>query len=178
MPVFTPNKTWSVDEMANATLLNQYQRDNMKATMHRLAYKTADETVTNSTTLQNDDHLSFVTYPNDMWYLKLVLIVRQPAPVSFNSEIKVAFTFTAGALSLSSWTLDTGGGIGFKEWNTSGSSTGMDADLAYPNVHVIEGFLQAATTITTFQLQWAQATADTGGVTVYKGSTLWGANIT
>ena len=178
MPVFTRNKTWSVDEMANAVLLNQYHRDNEAATLHRLAYKTADETLASNTTLQNDNELFFSIYPNEKWYLRLVLICFQSSAVSFDCDIKVAFTFTAGALTMTSWTRSTGSGLTFVSWTGSGTPQSLYAKQTAVVVHVIEGYLQGGTAAPlTFAVQWAQNTSDAGPLHVYPGSTLWGANI-
>ena len=183
MPVYTkPEHSWSVDEMANATLLNQYHRDSMAATMHRIAYKTADETVTNSTTLQNDNHLFWSPPPSTTWYFRLVLWCSQPTVSSLPSDIKIAFSFQAGTIAMSSWYELPGGGATRGEWASTGFAVAMeavDSSAAERTMHVIEGVhVFTSTQPNVWQVQWAQNTADLGVVTVYKGSTLWGVDVT
>lgn len=181
MPVYTrPEKSWSVNEMATATLLNQWQRDNMSATLHRVAYKTVNETVTNDTTLQNDDHLFYLVYPNQTWYFKVALWCNQPSPVSFTCNLKLAFTFGTGSATMGAWTQDASSGLAIPSWTSSGTPQSLLADtVTTKTVHIIEGIHAFTGTVpTNFQVQWAQDTADTGGLTVYKGSTIWGVNVT
>jgi len=183
MPVYTkPEHVFSVDEMANATLLNQHHRDNMAATLHRVAYKTADESVVNSTGLQVDDHLTFAagnSLVTKLWYLRLVLWCSQPTVSSLACNIDVAFGFS-GALNLSSWTLGTAGGGQFSQWSSGGVLRALDAvsgSATERTVHVIEG-IHASNPGSTFTVSWAQDTADLGALYVYKGSTLWAADLT
>ena len=181
MPVYTrPEHVWSVDEMANAASLNQYQRDNEAATLHRLAYKGADENLASSTTLQDDNHLLVDVAADQTWYYRLVLWTNQPTVSVSSCNIKVAFTFPSGSLNMESWTINSAGGLGRSEWTTSGSSQSLKADSGTTDriVHVVEGVFLNSTTPVTFRVQWAQVTSDAGALYVYKGSTLWGANIT
>jgi hypothetical protein len=180
MPVYSrPEHLWSVDEMANAALLNPYQRDNMAATVHRIAYKTADESVTNSTTVQTDNHLVWDHGPaGSSWYLKLMLMCSQPTVTSLNCDIKVQLTAFFGTLGMSSWCLDSAGGLAYHRWGLSSTQTmdvpGGDGGTSRV-VFVIEGLVTGLNS--TFKVNWAQNTADTGALVVYKGSSLWGCQV-
>jgi hypothetical protein len=182
MPVYTmPEHVWTVDEMANASLLNQYHRDNMAATLHRLAYKTADESLASSNALQNDDHLFIDVAANQTWYYRLLLWCSQPTVSVSACNIALAFTFPSGSLNLECWTDLIGVIPGRTEWTTSGLNRNLKAYSGSPTtrtLHVVEGVFLNSTTPITFRVQWAQNTSDAGALYVYKGSTLWGANIT
>ena len=54
--------------------------------------KTADETVNNSTTLQNDDHLQLALAANDIYLVELFLLQQSP---SLNSDFKCGWSYPA-----------------------------------------------------------------------------------
>jgi len=56
--------------------------------------KTADETVTNSTVLQNDDELQFAALANKMYAIQMFIIVNDP---NTDADIKWAFSLPAAA---------------------------------------------------------------------------------
>jgi hypothetical protein len=55
--------------------------------------KTADETVNNSATLQDDDHLTFLIGANETWLIELKLFYES----STTADLKIAFSVPTGA---------------------------------------------------------------------------------
>ena len=51
---WTTPRTWVTDELVTAAIMNSAVRDNFNSTMHLVARKTADQSVTSSTTLVAD----------------------------------------------------------------------------------------------------------------------------
>jgi len=56
--------------------------------------KTSDETVNNSTALQNDDELTFAIGANEVWDVTLTLLFNTPA----NADIKIGFAHPVGCV--------------------------------------------------------------------------------
>lgn len=91
---WTAPRTWVVGEVATAAQLNTHLRDNLNAIgPHVRVRKTTTESVTNSTTLQNDDELFFSIAANETWLVR--------AAVFFTSflapDIKFGWSVPAGA---------------------------------------------------------------------------------
>lgn len=132
--------------------------------------KTADETVNNSATLQNDDHLSFPIAANEVWTFDLRLFIVGDA----TADLKAAFTWPTGATAI--WAphgqraadsvVTSAAGT-----STSGTAVSLGAD-AGPALLVIAGTIENASTAGTVQLQWAQQTATVANTTVKRGSVL------
>src|SRR5262245_12791739 len=92
---FTNYKTWSVGETLTAANFNQQIRDNGNSMgPHLIARKTSDETVNNSTTLQNDDNLLLAVTANEIWQFKLCILYNSSTAADF----KMAFTFPSGSI--------------------------------------------------------------------------------
>lgn len=122
-----------------------------------LIVKEADETVLNSTTLQDDDELLFAVAANEVWQFEGVLIVNaHPAP-----DIKLTFTGPTGAV----------GSYGLISQDTSnntvvgaaalGNATGI-ATAAQLKAIRFWGGIHNGSTAGSLKLQWAQNTADAG----------------
>jgi len=171
MPSWTDPKTWSVGAALPAAELNTYVRDNTNSTAHLLAYKSADESVTSSTTLQNDDHLFLAMGANDIWYVSVGVLVNDAS--SSVADIKIAFTFPSGSLALYTIYSDTGSTIAFHEWRVSGTAD----SLGVTNVDrfiTIAGIATNGATPGNLQMQWAQVVSNAAAVTVKKGSLITG----
>jgi len=133
------------------------------------ASKGSDETVTSSTTFQNDDDLLFSVSTNETWYVDLHLFVNtgsSPTP-----DIKFQFTGPSGATIKMSLFDETG--------NTSkiitAFSTSTDTVAILGNTtHVFRfrGTITTASTAGTIVLQWAQDTSSTTGTTIESRSYL------
>ena len=131
--------------------------------------KTANQTVNNSTTLVNDDHLLLALAANEVWYVKLILLQTSSA----TADIKYQFTVpTDGALygmttycnASDTWT--SGYTVAASILSISG---GM---AAIPNRLVTEFIVKNGANAGNLQLQWAQNTADASDTIVKANSSL------
>ena len=140
--------------------------------------KSADESVTSSTTLQDDDDLLLAVGTNEIWVVELVLIVKSNAAADF----KWAWTDPASATSIR-WTIyrNTSGTLvaDFGDATASALAVSMaSATVPYPvPMHEIV-VIETAGTSGNLQLQWAQNTSDGTATQVLKGSHLRALQIT
>jgi hypothetical protein len=138
------------------------------------AIKTSNESVTSSTTLQNDDDL-FVSVTSNSTYIVHCLINCDGASTG---DIKIQFTGPAGA----SFTglcngLAIGGATGSDDQVASidlatAKSFGLAGGAGVTRPVNIHGNLVIAGTSGTFRLQWAQDTSDATATRVLTGSHL------
>jgi len=123
--------------------------------------KTADESVTSSTTMQNDDHLLATIGAAGTYVIDLVLIGSSAANSA--GDIKLGFTFPAGTLTMR-WIgpdpATTGGAVAQAKFHgatdSSSPSTAIDFGLTTTTQTIIGRGLFIATGAGTLQLQWAQ----------------------
>lgn len=132
------------------------------------ARKTADETVNNSTTLQNDDHLLVSVAANAVYDFKLILHYNSGT----TPDLKVGWSVPSGT------TMVWGGYIA----DTTGAVTSVAA-LTQTSVQAIggsgsniyqffSGVVVTSTTAGTLQLQWAQNTLTASDSKILAGSEL------
>lgn len=138
--------------------------------------KSADETVTSSTTLQNDDHLVASLASNAVYALRMLLICSSGA--SATPGIKYGFTMPSGAtMSLS-------------EIANYGNFTSYVFEAAYTNESspttdfvsqvkssgngktgvLVTGIVRTSSTAGSLQLRWAQNSSSGTGTVVHKDS--------
>ena len=167
MTLPTP-RTWSVGELLTATLMNAQLRDMIDFVLtEKVVYKrkTADETVTASTTHQDDDAL-FATVAANSFYdvtLRLKFSSSSTADLSFSFNMPTLANFdffgpgpssaatsdsTGVRLANFSWT-GPGPGSGFTEYGGLGGDAGA----------LIRGMLTTGSSGGTFGLKWAQNSA-------------------
>ena len=135
--------------------------------------KSADESVTSSTTLQDDDQLVFAIPASEVWYMDMMLIVDGNSTADFKAK------FTVPASCVMGWIIRdhmaAGGSTSvrtiFTEANTALVEIDGSAGRAYPYVR-IEAYIVNSTNAGTIQLQWAQNTSNATATTVKKGSWL------
>jgi hypothetical protein len=136
--------------------------------------KTANETVTSSATLQNDDHLALAVSASATYVVNLFLIIDG----SLAGDFKMGFTGPAGATM--DWVIAAQG--------TGATTTNGNQSFAYQSLATSDnagtigagskliirpqGTLVVSTTAGTLQLQWAQNTSDATATTLYAGSWL------
>ncbi|WP_030344752.1 hypothetical protein [Streptomyces sp. NRRL S-1022] len=141
--------------------------------------KTADETVTSSATLQNDDHLVLPVVANAVYTFALDLYMIDAA--DFVGDFKMSFTCPTGATfdmhGSGAHTTDlTAGTSANGEWIGKLATTSAGANLSFGcgNTSVtaarVYGRLVVSGTAGTFQLQWAQNASDASGTTLKAGS--------
>lgn len=186
-------RTWVADEVVTAALLNTEVRDKFLANPADLAtaagqtvystasgaiamvagakYKTADENVNNSTTLQNDDHLVFPVAANEVWAFSAFLYFTIAS-----GDPGFKWTFTVPA-SCTGWYQSVDGN----------ANVGSGAVAAASNVAIASTLTKAYTGLTSFlvtlkgvvinsstagsvQFQWAQNSAVASNLTLKLGS--------
>lgn len=137
-------------------------------------YKSADEIVNNSTTLQNDDHLVLPIAANEIWAIQMRLFITN---ATGSPGFKVAFTVPSGA---------TGSIVA--QSGAAASDLGASTNVNAMTTTITSGF--AAITLASYteawmiinlyvinssnagnvQFQWAQSSAVVGNTTLLKGS--------
>jgi len=125
--------------------------------------KTANETVVNSTTLQNDDHLVFAGIASADYTIEYNIMCGGPSAADIDFAITVPTGATAHyQIVLGPLTTDPSE---LRQSTTTGLRTGTRLIC----------WVDMDTTAGNIQLQWAQGTADAGTTTVYRGSmmTVW-----
>lgn len=140
--------------------------------------KTADETVTSSTVLQNDDELVINNIPIGTWELSGEFFALGTSATA--QDIKYAWTFPTGVISWSgigyssAWASGAGAGDVNASGvvNTSSSPTNAQSFGCVTGQNVpthVKGHL-VTTAIGSLQLQWAQDTSNATGTTLKTGS--------
>jgi len=126
--------------------------------------KTADETVNNSTTLQNDDQLAVSVDANVTYWLSMRLIMNSGVTPDF----KMLFTFPAGlTMTLHNMEPTPAISVPYDQTVTAAvSGTGADATIQ------VEGLVLVSSTAGILQLQWAQNTLNASNTIVRANSTM------
>lgn len=132
--------------------------------------KTAKETLSASTTLQDDNHITGIPYKaNTSYLIRGLFVVGSPAAADFKAGLTWSSAPVDGQWSL--W--------GSEASNTMGARTaGLTSTIAPPtqggsivDFVTVQGYVKThASTAGTVKLQWAQNTSDAGTTTVYMGT--------
>ena|SRR3990167_483290 len=160
---WTAPRTWVTGEVVTAAIMNAHVRDNLIELGPRVI-KSADESVTSSTTLQNDDHLVLAVDVNSRYILILdILWVGATA-----GDLKYAFTVPASATI-----------FGFDSEQAGGVAVDLTGAIAVESGHGtavqalrIVAVADIAGTSGNVQFQFAQNTSDATATTVKQGSRL------
>lgn len=144
-----------------------------EASPHLSAFKTADESVTASTTVQNDDHL-FVTIPaTSKWAFEFNLIVTAAGTVP-GIKLNITTDFAGGDMYVTYMSYDAvtpGMTIGVISSFGAAFSLAISAGISVPVR--ISGYLNHTGGSTTpLRLKWAQVVSDAALVYVLTGSHL------
>jgi hypothetical protein len=127
------------------------------------AVKSADETVTSSTTLQNDDHLLVAVASNTTYLLELVFMFNANA----SGDLKTTFTVPSGTTGTLCATTDAGSSAGISMTSTPvWDGTGADEQAR------LWGRVVTSATSGTIRLQWAQNASFGTGTIIRNGSFL------
>jgi hypothetical protein len=140
------------------------------------ATKTANETVTSSTTLQNDDALTVTLDANSIYRVYMVLLMAGVTA----GEIKTSWTAPAGATGFKncmgpgSDSTSRDGVAATMRYGTHTFTTAVNYGLndAANFVHAVEQGIVTTTTGGTFVLQWAQQASSATASTIAAGSFL------
>lgn len=140
------------------------------------AVKPSDESVTSSTTLQNDDDL-FMTVGANSTYLVFAMLYATGASTG---DLKIAFNGPASATFFGAVSGMSAGGtastddlVANMEIGDGAAGTfGVSGGVGTPRPVTIHGTLIVAGTSGTFRLRWAQGTSDATSTVLKLGSSL------
>lgn len=129
----------------------------------RYVVKTANESVTGSTSLQNDNELFFSIFPNEIWSVDLYMSIAADGgghitvgftgPVSFNGA---AYGIATNAATL----------VGSGVFNVSAGSFPATASMSGSGLIIINGRIDNSSTAGTINVVWAQQTSNGAATTV------------
>lgn len=132
-----------------------------------LLVKEANETVNNSSTMQNDDELLFAIAANEVWQFEGVLFITS---TTATPDFRIGFTGPAGAVgSFGAILGDTATGNA----DAGSAALGTAVDFASANVFTIVRFwggIHNGANAGNLTLQWAQSAATAENTTVRAGS--------
>jgi hypothetical protein len=129
--------------------------------------KTANETVTNNITPQNDDHLFFPVGANETWAFRFTLY----ANVNATPDIRFAVTAPAGATCVVNF-IDAEGATSNGNYGCGVTSASVPGNTAN-DVYEVVGTVVNGANAGNVQLQWAQNASNAAAVTVLSGSSLF-----
>lgn len=173
-------KTWvNGTDVLNATNMQRFE-DRIKLfdtyCLPRYKRKAVDETINNTTTLQNDDELVVSLEASGIWEIELRCFMLG----SYNSDFKCDWVVSGGATQYSqrccsggtdqgtSNIYDTNGNWSARDLNNANTYHGGNSGSYGSCIH--EFFLIQTTTAGTVQFRWAQATAVAENTKVQAGS--------
>lgn len=134
--------------------------------------KASDETVNNSTTLQDDDELVVSVASNETIYFEMHVIVNS----NTTADWKMAFTVPSGATlswnGISGIIINTNGSPAGNADIEAGGTSDFQGGAGANQVHTIIGHVINSTTAGNLQLQWAQNTLDASDTIVRAQSRL------
>jgi hypothetical protein len=130
-------------------------------------YKTADESVTSSATIQDDDHISFSLNAYETWELNGEL---QADNVSNNVDIKIAWQFPAGAIArfYTTGIQDAGGNAIQGNGLITASNTPKTIQIngGVSSLISVRGIIKMGSTSGTLKLRWSQGTTNLSTTTL------------
>lgn len=159
--------SWTTSEVVTAAKMRQVSVDFVR--------KTADESVTSSTTLQNDDHLAYTVGATGTYAVDVYLFAVSAANAA--GDINVGFSFPTGTMhwggsgldvTLAS-SVDGTMSAGAHLSATSGTSAHGFGLSTATTLLVVHGLL-IATATGTLQFMWCQNSSNANASTVKAGS--------
>jgi hypothetical protein len=130
--------------------------------------KTADESVTSSTTLQNDDHLSFSIAASEEWVVTLYLDVGNDITTT---GVIASITAPAGAtLNIVATSCSSTATACISARTTTSGATLTLSQNGTSNHIAMTVWVLNSSTAGTIQLQWAQGSSSGTALTMKKGS--------
>jgi hypothetical protein len=174
----SPNAPWWKSTTAELVIEQVDTLTNDLDDLRLFARKTADETVTSSTVLQDDDALTVSTDALTAYFFRVVASYTAGGAASVNG-IKYGFAGPSGATGL--WSglskIDTDGTNGAASvWLVSRtlSETIPSGGAGATAMSITaQGFLYTSTSSGAFRMQWAQNTSSGTGTVVKANSGLW-----
>jgi len=172
-----PPRDWVGSELVTEAIMDTHVRDQLKATWHLIASKAADQSVTSSTVLVNDTHLSFTFGANEIWQFDQNLLWS----AAVAADIKLAWTFPSGTVWINAADFTTASAVNVEQSN--GITTGVSMPLgsivtpADNQLVVLHTTFVAGGTGGTFQGQFAQQTSNATATILRKGTSYTGMKI-
>jgi hypothetical protein len=135
----------------------------------RYAYKTSDETVNNSSTLQDDDFMALTVAASTKYEMRLYVIYNSGTTPDF----KLGWTLPTGATNTYRYDYFDTGASPQKLYSSTVPTTGLAFGGIAADIYVLfTGTVSISTTAGTMQVQWAQNTPTVANTTVRAGSFL------
>lgn len=132
--------------------------------------KPSNETITNSTSLQNDDDLKLALASNKTYIIDGVLFVSS---TKAKPDIKIGFLGQTGSTLVLGYVTDKN--VGTLNSGSTSSRIVLPANMPTP-IHV-KGTIKTGSTAGDLQLKWAQVSSNSAAVQVLEGSYLRAAEI-
>lgn len=134
----------------------------------RYAYKTSDETVNNTSTLQSDDFLFLDVAASTKYEFELFIVYNSGT----TPDLKIGWTLPTGATNLYGYQFYDG-----TVWSAGGSTSVPTAGVALAGFGAdlmarFQGSISISTTAGTMQVVWAQNTANASNTTIRAGAYL------
>lgn len=129
--------------------------------------KTTDETVANSTVLQDDDVLLFTPTINRTYNFMLLLLFNAPA----TPDLKYAFSVPAGA-TINGMTNNTVGVTATSSWTDLTADQVVTGSVGADATVFVTGRIVMGATAGAVTLQWAQNTSNAAATAVLAGAML------
>jgi hypothetical protein len=149
--------------------MNLHLRDNLNVVPHFIV-KAADETVTSSTALQDDDHLLFAMGANESWQVHGNLWTSNAAEIG---HIKITFTVPASASYMAqAWGNSTAAAWQFSNIRSVADTPSFYSASTGSQIWVF-GIFRTAGTSGNCTLQWAQSVSNGTGTILKKDSHLF-----
>lgn len=162
---WTTPRTWVASEIVTAAVMNAHVRDNFNAINTAVA-KTADETVSASTVIQDDDHLLISIGAAGTYHAEVQLWAF--SSINAGGDIQCGFSFPTGTLDFAGYGPHNQLASGSNEngeWSGSGyNATSGTTVIPYglsttPGVAILLRARLVATATGTLRLRWAQLSA-------------------
>ena len=156
--------TWVVGQVLSASDVNNWL-------VPSVAVKTADQSVTSSTTLVNDNEL-FLPLAASVTYFVQFMIDYEGGTAAA-SDLKFQWTLPAGSFMRYCY-VNRGTGLGASVTMSTGTSTDISGTNGAGNLEGIAGFgtLVSGSTAGTLQFRWAQNTSSATSTIVHAQSCL------
>lgn len=143
------------------------------------AYKTADETVTSSTTLQTDDHMTITLVANTVYVVRNVFFIAGDDA----ADLKVNYTIPTGVTGWMGQTAlfapagaSTASDANMVAYAVSGTALAFDLSIGIADTNfvtaLVEGLMEVGSSGGALTTRWAQVTSSGTGTTVKRGSFL------
>lgn len=174
---FVTLPTWTVEPVTAADLAAMVSA--ISELRPLVGRKTADETVTSSTTLQNDDHMTVTLVANTVYAVRNVFFIAgdDAADLKVNYTVPTGTTGWMGQTALSAPTgVSTEHDVNMVAFPVSGTALTFDLSIGIADTNfvlaTVDGLMEVGGSGGAMTTRWAQKTSSGTGTTVKRGSFL------